>query len=250
MFPSLTLPNVRIGVSFRVLDVVAVSFFTWTLIRLVRTAHRRARTTRLNGPPSKSLVLGFPEFFSASSTPDGPDIYEAWAEEYGAVYQVPSVLGTTRIVLCDPKAIAHFYARETTTYVLTPLGKFMVGILVRFLKTAADRLDVDHSVVGWEGQFVDDTWRCTQTVCMLCVPRNLAIVDYLGSLRKSLTPAFSIAAIRKLLPIFYDSAYKVGSLSHSLSAALKPHELRQRLSGMTFFRMAPMAQSSKFRDGA
>lgn len=129
MLPSLTLPNVRVGVSFRLLDVVAVSFFTWTLIRLARTAHRRARTTRLNGPPSKNLVLGFPEFFS---TPDSTEIYETWAEEYGAVYQVPSVLGTTRIVLCDPKAIAHFYAKETTTYILTPLGKFVTDMVVRF----------------------------------------------------------------------------------------------------------------------
>ena len=123
MFPSLTLP-----VSFRVLDVVAVSFFTWTLIRLARNAHRRSRTTRLNGPPSQNLVLGFPEFFSS---PDSPEIYEAWAEQYGAVYQIPSVLGTTRIILCDPKAIAHFYAKETTTYILTPLGGFLTGLVVR-----------------------------------------------------------------------------------------------------------------------
>lgn len=131
MLPSTTLPNVKVGISFRVLDAVAVSFFTWTLIRVARAAHRLARTTRLNGPPSKNLVLGFPEFFT---TPDSPEIYEAWAEEYGAVYQVPSVLGTTRIVLCDPKAISHFYAKETTTYILTPLGRFLTTMLVRFLK--------------------------------------------------------------------------------------------------------------------
>ncbi|KAF8128179.1 cytochrome P450 [Boletus edulis] len=170
MFPSLTLPNVRIGLSFRVLDVVAVSFFTWTLIRLARTAHRRARTTRLNGPPSRNLVLGFPEFFTMDDY--SPDTYEAWAEEYGAVYQLPSVLGTTRIILCDPKAIAHFYAKETTTYILTPLGKFVTGAVV-----GRDSLLTTHG-------------------------------DVHKRLRKSLTPAFSVAAIRKLLPIFYDSAYK------------------------------------------
>ncbi|KAG6375256.1 cytochrome P450 [Boletus reticuloceps] len=170
MFPSLTLPNVRIGLSFRVLDVVAVSFFTWTLIRLARTAHRRARTTRLNGPPSRNHVLGFPEFFSIHDY--SPDTYEAWAEEYGAVYQLPSVLGTTRIILCDPKAIAHFYAKETTTYILTPLGKFLTGAV-------AGR----GSLLTTHG-------------------------DVHKRLRKSLTPAFSVAAIRKLLPIFYDSAYK------------------------------------------
>lgn len=128
------LPNVKIGVSFRVLDVVAVSFFTWTLVRLARTAYRRARTTRLSGPPSKNLLLGFPEF---SMTPDSPEMYEAWAEEYGPVYQVPSVLGTARIVLCDPKAIAHFYAKETTTYILTPLGRFVTSIVVCLLQTCS-----------------------------------------------------------------------------------------------------------------
>jgi len=152
MFPSLALPNVKMGGSIRVLDVVAVSFFTWTLIRLARTAHRRARTTRLNGPPSRRPVLGFLEFFSTFSTPDGPEIYEAWAEQYGAVYQVPSVLGTTRIVLCDPKAIAHFYAKETTTYILTPLAKFLSDSVVRFLTTgAALILSFDHSALGWKG---------------------------------------------------------------------------------------------------
>lgn len=161
MIPSLTLPNVK---SFYVLDVVAISFFTWTLIRLARTARRRARTTPLNGPPSKNPLLGFPEFFS---TPDSPEIYEAWAEKYGAVYQIPSVLGTTRIVLCDPKAVAHFYAKETTTYILTPLGKFVTSMVVCFLKSATDALSFDRCAVGWERQFVDDTWRCTQTVCVL-----------------------------------------------------------------------------------
>ncbi|KAF9224556.1 cytochrome P450 [Gyrodon lividus] len=71
-----------------------------------------------------------------------------------------------------PKAIAHFYARETTTYILTPFAKFLTGILV-----GRGSLLTSHGEVH-------------------------------KRLRKSLTPAFSIAAIRKLLPIFYDSAYK------------------------------------------
>ncbi|KAG9309799.1 cytochrome P450 [Chiua virens] len=164
MLPSLTLPTARV----RVVGVVAISFFTWTLIRLARTVYRRTQTTRLNGPPSKNFLLGYPEFFT---DPDSPEIYEAWAEEYGAVYQLPSVLGTTRIILCDPKAIAHFYAKETTTYILPPLGRFLTGILV-----GRDSLLTTHGNVH-------------------------------KRLRKSLTPAFSVSAVRKLLPIFYDSVY-------------------------------------------
>lgn len=237
-------PNVRIGISFRAFDVVAVSFFTWTLIRLVRTARRRARTTHLSGPPSKSLIFGFPEFFT---TPDSPEIYEAWAEAYGAAYQVPSILGTTRIVLCDPKAIAHFYAKETTTYILTPLGRFVTSMVVRFLKVTVGIPSADHFAAGWERKFADDMRRCTQTVCVCDITQT--IVDYLYSLRKSLTPAFSIAAIRKLLPVFYDTAYKVGFLSHSWIRMFKTDQCRPKLSGMTFFRTVPRARSSKFRNG-
>ncbi|KAG1729808.1 hypothetical protein EDB19DRAFT_1742502, partial [Suillus lakei] len=46
--------------------------------------------------------------------------------EYGIVYMIQSVLGQTRIVLCDPRAIAHFYARETWTYVQTPLSLALI----------------------------------------------------------------------------------------------------------------------------
>ncbi|KAG1727803.1 hypothetical protein EDB19DRAFT_1642776, partial [Suillus lakei] len=48
------------------------------------------------------------------------------ATEYGGAYMIPSVLGQTRIMLCDSKAIAHFYARETWTYVQTPLSLALI----------------------------------------------------------------------------------------------------------------------------
>ncbi|KAJ8591195.1 hypothetical protein M405DRAFT_123438, partial [Rhizopogon salebrosus TDB-379] len=47
---------------------------------------------------------------------DSAEMYERRAEESGVVYKIPGVLGQTRIVLCDPKAIAHFYARESWIY--------------------------------------------------------------------------------------------------------------------------------------
>ncbi|KAG1860198.1 hypothetical protein DFJ58DRAFT_779934 [Suillus subalutaceus] len=49
-------------------------------------------------------------------------MYEHWATEYGVAYMILGVLGQTRIVLSNPRAIAHFYTRETWTYVLTPLA--------------------------------------------------------------------------------------------------------------------------------
>ncbi|KAI9460049.1 hypothetical protein HD554DRAFT_2000093, partial [Boletus coccyginus] len=96
----------------------------------------------------------------------------------GAAYRLPSVLGTTCIVLCDPKAIAHFYAKETTTYILTPLANFL-----------------------------SDTMYTNGLYHLLLSPSTL-IANCLRSLRESPNPALSVAAVRKLLPIFYDSAHK------------------------------------------
>ncbi|KAI9456895.1 cytochrome P450 [Boletus coccyginus] len=97
--------------------------------------------------------------------------YEEWAQEYGPVFTAPSTLGSDRIVLCDPKAIAHFYSKETWTYIQTPLTKKLLECFVG--KGLLWAHGEDHK-----------------------------------RLRKALTPAFSIAAIRQLTSILYDSAYK------------------------------------------
>jgi cytochrome P450 len=98
-------------------------------------------------------------------------MYERWAAEYGVAYMIPSVLGQTRIVLCDPRAIAHFYARETWTYVQTPVSLAVV------------ETSIGRGLLWSQGE----------------AHRRQ---------RKALTPAFSNAAIRKLTSVFYDSAYK------------------------------------------
>ncbi|KAF9224546.1 cytochrome P450 [Gyrodon lividus] len=102
-------------------DAAAALAALWALLTAVRVARRRLKTTRLRGPSSTSLLYGVGKDLAESS--DAGAMYEAWVEEYGVVYQVPSTLGQTRIVLADPRAIAHFYARETWTYVLTPVAK-------------------------------------------------------------------------------------------------------------------------------
>ncbi|KAG2095662.1 cytochrome P450, partial [Suillus discolor] len=91
--------------------------------------------------------------------------------EYGVVYMIPSMLRQSRVVLCDPRAIAHFYARETRTYVQTPLSLALL-----------------ESSIG-KGLL----WSHGETH---------------RRQRKALAPAFSNAVIRKLTSVFYDSAYK------------------------------------------
>ncbi|KAG2076362.1 cytochrome P450 [Suillus decipiens] len=140
-----------------------------TFVTFSRALRWRLKTTRLRGPPRTSFIYGVSHDLASSQ--DSGGIYERWASEYGVVYVIPSVFRQSRIVLCDPRAIAHFYARETWTYLQTPL-------------TAALReTTVGRGLLWSEGE---------------AHKRQ----------RKALTPAFSNAAIRKLTSVFYDSAYK------------------------------------------
>ncbi|KAG1882712.1 cytochrome P450 [Suillus subluteus] len=150
---------------------VAGSFVAlWAFIKVLRVLRLRLKTTQLRGPPRTSFIYGVSHDLVASQ--DSGGMYERWATEYGVAYMIPSVLGQTRTVLCDPRAIAHFYARETWTYVHTPLSS-------RLLESFIGR-----GLLWSEGE----------------AHRRQ---------RKALTPAFSNAAIRKLTSVFYDSAYKV-----------------------------------------
>ncbi|KAG1882704.1 cytochrome P450 [Suillus subluteus] len=149
---------------------VAGSFVAlWAFIKVLRGLRWRLKTTQLRGPPRTSFIYGVSHDLASSE--DSGRMYERWATEYGVAYMIPSVLGQTRIVLCDPRAIAHFYARETWTYVQTPLS-------LAFLETSIGR-----GLLWSEG-------------------------ENHRRQRKALTPAFSNAAIRKLTSVFYDSAYK------------------------------------------
>ncbi|KAG1839466.1 cytochrome P450 [Suillus tomentosus] len=164
--PSSLWTTVRPGGAFN----VACSFAAlWAFVKVLRMLRWRVKTTQLLGPPRTSLVYGVSRDLAMSE--DSAAIYERWATEYGVVYMIPSVLGQTRVVLCDPKAIAHFYARETWTYVHTPLS-------LVFLEES-----IGKGLLWAEGE----------------AHRRQ---------RKALTPAFSNAAIRKLTSVFYDSAYK------------------------------------------
>ncbi|KAG2039489.1 cytochrome P450 [Suillus americanus] len=149
---------------------VACSFAAlWAFVKVLRALRWRLKTTQLRGPPRTSFIYGVSHDLTSSK--DSGGMYERWATEYGVAYMIPSVLRQTIIVLCDPRAIAHFYARETWTYVQTPLSLVLLERLIgRGLLWSAGEAHRRQ--------------------------------------RKALTPAFSNAAIRKLTSVFYDSAYK------------------------------------------
>ncbi|KAG6375299.1 hypothetical protein JVT61DRAFT_3524 [Boletus reticuloceps] len=88
------------------LDAGIVGVGIWTLLQWLYTTRRKSHTTQLRGPPSESFLYGVGK--RILSAEDSGAIYEAWAQEYGPVYAAPSTpLGSKKIILCDPKAIAH-----------------------------------------------------------------------------------------------------------------------------------------------
>ncbi|KAI6100627.1 cytochrome P450, partial [Pisolithus sp. B1] len=99
------------------LDVATVIVVVWALRGALRVARRSFKTTKLRGPPRKDLIFGVAKQILES--PDPGAMYEAWAKQYGVAYEVPMTLGGKQIVLTDPRALAHYYARETWIYVQT-----------------------------------------------------------------------------------------------------------------------------------
>ncbi|KAJ7705385.1 cytochrome P450 [Mycena rosella] len=135
---------------------------------LVRRYNRR-RSTQLKGPSDGNFLFGMmPLLLDA---PDSGALYEEWANVYGSVFAVPSILGSKNVVFTDPKAIIHYYNKDTYGYVGAPPSK-----------RHFDRL-VGRGLVWAEGN------------------------SHKGQ-RRALNPAFSNTSIKSLTPIFFDSAYK------------------------------------------
>jgi len=107
---------------------VGLAALAFLLIGFSLLSTRQAHTPRLNGPPSKSLFFGLSrDLFEAS---DLGVIYQAWEKLYGPVYEVPTSLGARMIVLNDPKALAQFFAKDTSTYQQPKFMRLTSGRLV------------------------------------------------------------------------------------------------------------------------
>ena len=95
------------------LAVVACTIIALIAVHSYLNRNRR-RTPKLSGPPRASWLFGAGQPLFDSSDP--AIVYENWEKKYGAVYEVPSSLGSRILVLADPKAIAHVFAKDTSTY--------------------------------------------------------------------------------------------------------------------------------------
>ncbi|KAI6166081.1 cytochrome P450 [Pisolithus thermaeus] len=156
--------------SVTILNVAAAVIAILALCSAFGTARRPFKTTKLRGPPRTDLIFGASKQILEAL--DAGAIYEAWAKEYGVVYEVPSTLGGREIMLTDPRALTHQFARETTTYVHTTATRlFLLHVFGR-------------GILWSQGE------------------------DHRRQ-RKYLNPAFSPAAIRNYTPIFRSLAHKV-----------------------------------------
>jgi len=86
-------------------------------------------------------------------------IYEQWANEYGLVFGVPTTLGGNKIVLlCDPKAIAHFYAKETWTY------EYWLLLLLRCLQAMGSASTIALGSISFlDRYFQPDFWKVLES---------------------------------------------------------------------------------------
>lgn len=112
----------------RLVDVAYAFGAFYAVLKVFQITRRRLKTTSLRGPSDPSLLWGVGK--ALLSSPDPGEMYEKWTEEYGGVYEIPLALGRRCVILCDPKAITHFFGGETRTYVLTPLGEIGTENLV------------------------------------------------------------------------------------------------------------------------
>ncbi|PBL01619.1 hypothetical protein ARMGADRAFT_222214 [Armillaria gallica] len=148
-------------------NICVLLAFTYLLYKIVSHDRQNGITTQLRGPTEDQALLT-----------------ERWASEYGPVFYFPSLLGEQRLVLSDPKAVAHFYGKAGSGYTRTPIGRMFIEILF------------GKNLLWTEGK----------------VHRRQC---------KHLTSAFSNAAIWDLTYVFYDSAHKAIKRQSHLAS---PHQ--------------------------
>ncbi|KAH8823550.1 cytochrome P450 [Flagelloscypha sp. PMI_526] len=129
-------------------------------------------TTALRGPETSHFLWGWTQTIFKADDDARSDLYENWIEEFGSVISVPTALFGRQVILADPKAIAHFYAHDSSIYVHDTLTRVLFEATVGA-----------NNLISSEG-------------------------SHHKRLRKTLTPAFSTAAIRRLTDVFYGAAYK------------------------------------------
>ena len=111
-------------VSLLLLSLLVFTF----LFRSRSMSSSRSTILNIRGPTSSSLLFGITRELTHSKDPTL--LYSKWAKEYGSVYRVPTALGTQAVMVCDVKAAAHVFAKDTFVYVKTPGMRYVIEKLV------------------------------------------------------------------------------------------------------------------------
>jgi hypothetical protein len=119
-------PVRQLGVS----GVLILAAGLWLVVKVVRRiANRKAQQgTKLKGPPNESFIFGLNRRIARA--PNSGIVYQEWAAKYGPVFQIPTPFLSRRLILCDPKAVNHFYSMERSIYVKPKLGRVVLANLV------------------------------------------------------------------------------------------------------------------------
>jgi hypothetical protein len=94
--------------------VVALLVIICTFTISLRRLKRQANTTTLRGPDSPSFFYGWMKALERAN--DNFALYESWAHDFGLVYRIPMIIGAEKVVVMDPKAIGHIFAKDTFVY--------------------------------------------------------------------------------------------------------------------------------------
>ena len=111
------------------LNNLVLLFSTVLVILVLALWSRPGRYTKLNGPSLRSkFLMGYSK--ESLQIINHSHLFENWAYQYGAAYHVPAFLGVKNLVLCDPKAIAHYFANDTFTYRMPHAARFFFEVFV------------------------------------------------------------------------------------------------------------------------
>jgi hypothetical protein len=194
---------------------IYISVLVLASLYLLQVYCRRQRATRIRGPQSPGWVFGFAKIVLDSTVTT--ELYERWAREYGPVYKVPGILGQSKVILWDPKAISHFFARDTWLYNQTQFNKSVVRTTVchfTILYSYGVRARLCDRQIGRGVLWADgESHKRLEAKLPSFVELNPYHLFSFIRQRKALNPAFSAAAIRSLTSVFYDAAHKVSRSS-------------------------------------
>jgi hypothetical protein len=113
-------------------DKIVISLCGLLLLEAIRrnAFNSKPRTTKLLGPPSSDYPFISGTIKDLFSGARAQLTLTTWIPQYGKVFSVPWICGERQVVLCDPKALGHFYAGDTTVYGNTEMTKQFLNLLV------------------------------------------------------------------------------------------------------------------------